>query len=464
MDIAAIRRRIEGEVIGRTEATYETVLAEMLWNQLKPDRHPAVIVRVRTDGDVAEAVHCAREQGLRVTARGGGHSWAGLAVRNGGMLIDLSRLNEVTVDAATHTGTTQPSVSNRELMRTLSAHGLAFPVGHCPTVKASGFLLSGGIGWNSGQWGPACLSVEGIDLVTAGGQLLHASARQNADLFWAARGAGAGFFAVATRYHLRLYPLPQAIHSSVYYYPVGRVQEVGAWLGTIADRLPKFVELSVFLLTAPPALAARCASSGGKVCMVTANAFASTPAEAAAALAPLDTCPVLPECLAQTICEPTPFQSLFDTSGSMWPENHRSQVETLWSSRPTVELLVAIRDHFLRTPSAKTLVLFAIYPGWAEGAPPRKDAAFSMAARTYGGLWTTWERAADDAANIAWHREAMTIVKRFTAGHYLGETDIVDDPARAEASFAPASFTRLQSLRRQYDPEGLFHGFTGGLA
>lgn len=144
--------------------------------------------------------------------------------------------------------------------------------------------------------------------------------------------------------------------------------------------------------------------------------------------------------------------------------NHRSQVETLWSSRPTVELLVAVRDHFLHTPSAKTLVLFAIYPGWTDGPLPRQDAAFSMAARTYAGLWTTWEHAADDPANMAWHRDAMTILKRFTRGHYLGETDIVDDPGRAEASFAPASWKRLEALRQQYDPEGLFHGFTGGLA
>jgi len=460
VDIVAIRRRIEGEVIGSGDPHYEAIRAEMLWNQVRPDRRPDAIVRAKHEPDVVEAVRCAREQGLQVVARGGGHSWCGLALRRGGMLIDLSRLTEVTIDAPARTAAIQPSISNRDLMRQLSAHGLAFPVGHCPTVKASGFLLSGGIGWNSHHWGPACMNVEAADLVTAQGQLVRASEQENADLFWAARGGGAGLPAVATRYHLRLSPLPPAIRSSVSYYPLERVGEVGAWLGGVTDRLPSYVELTVFLVSAPPALAARCASSGGKVCMVAGTVFASSPEDAAMALAPLDTCPV--ECLARTANEPTPFESLFDTAGSLWPENHRYQAETFWSRRPTVEMLTATRAHFMKA-SAKTVLLFAIYPRWTDGLPPGTNAAFSMAARTYGGLWTAWERPEGDAANIAWHRAAMSIFKRFTAGHYLGETDIVDDPGRAEASFAPANWRRLQSLRQQHDPQGLFYGFSGGL-
>jgi FAD/FMN-containing dehydrogenase len=294
----------------------------------------------------------------------------------------------------------------------------------------------------------------------AEGRLVRASADENADLFWAARGGGAGLPAVATRYHLRLSSLPRAIRSSVSYYPLERLEEVGAWVGEVADSLPSYLELTVFLVAAPPELAARCASSGGKVCMVVGTVFASSPGDAAAALAPLDTCPV--ECLERTGDEPTPFESLFDTAGSMWPENHRYQAETLWATRPTVELLTAARAHFLGAPP-KTVLLFAIYPRWTDGLPSGADAAFSMVARTYGGLWTAWESPEDDVASIAWHREAVRIFEPFTAGHYLGETDIVDDPARAEASFAPASWRRLQSLRERYDPEGLFFGFSGGL-
>jgi FAD/FMN-containing dehydrogenase len=461
-DIAAIRRRVAGDVIGSSEPRFATQLEGMLFNQVRPDRRPDVIVRAVDEDDVAAAVRCARDQGLRVTARGGGHSWAGLAVRAGGMLIDLAQLTDITVDPDGRTASIQPSVSNRDLMRHLSPHGLPFPVGHCPTVKASGFLLSGGIGWNSAQWGLACESVQAVDLVTARGERVRADAGQNTDLFWAARGAGAGLFAVATRYHLRLHPMPRAIRTSAYYYPADLVEHVGPWLDTVADDLPAYVELSVFLMSAPPEIAARCASANGKVVLVTATAFADDPEDAAAALSPLESCPVMDRCVDKSVDEPTPFETLFDASGAKWPPGHRYQVETLWTTRPSPDLLLALRDHLLRAPSAKSLVLLAIYPGWTNFRP-RDDLAFSMAARTYGGLWTTWESVADDAANLAWHQEAARTLEPFMTGHYLGETDIADEPSRAARSFAPAHWRRLQAVRERHDPDGIFHGFTGGL-
>lgn len=460
-DLAIIRRRIAGEVLEPSDQAYATVLSDLVWNGLKPDRRPGVIVRAAHEADVVEAVRCAREQNLKVVVRGGGHSWCGLAVRDGGMLIDLARLNDVTIDAATRMATTQPVVSNRDLIRQLSVAGLCFPVGHCPTVKVSGFLLSGGVGWNSGHWGHACHSVDGIDVVTAAGELVHASSTQNTDLFWAARGGGAGFFGVATRYYLRLYPMPQAIWTSTYHYPLERLEEIGHWLGSVTDHLPSNVELTVYLTTAPPELADRSASSDGKVCMITATAFADTDDEAAAALAPMESCPAISACLARSN-EPTPFETLFDNAAITFPPDHRYQVETLWSTRPTVDVLLAVRDHFVRTPSPRSVVLFAIYSAWTNFQPP-EDAAFSMAARTYGGAWTIWEREADDAANITWHRECMELFAPITDGHYLGETDIVDDPTRAPASFSPENWRRLHALRERYDPDGLFQGFSGGL-
>jgi hypothetical protein len=105
----------------------------------------------------------------------------------------------------------QPAVTGQELNRQLTPHGLAFPIGHCATVPLSGYLLSGGLGWNSNRWGPACFSVEAADLVTADSSLVTANREHHADLLWAIRGGGPGFFAVVTQYHLRLYPAPRAI-------------------------------------------------------------------------------------------------------------------------------------------------------------------------------------------------------------------------------------------------------------
>ncbi|HEX5845376.1 MAG TPA: FAD-dependent oxidoreductase [Rhodoplanes sp.] len=120
----------------------------VLWNELKPQRSPELIVRVKSAGDVAAAIDFARANAMKVGVRGG-HSWCGLPLRVGGLLIDLSALDRISVDPANRTASVEPHLSNREVIRALAPHGLAFPMGHCPTVKASGFLLSGGIGWNS---------------------------------------------------------------------------------------------------------------------------------------------------------------------------------------------------------------------------------------------------------------------------------------------------------------------------
>jgi FAD/FMN-containing dehydrogenase len=191
VDSARLQNRIAGKVIVRDNPDYRGAW-ENNWNQLRPERYPDIIVQVASDLDVVEAVKAARESGLKLAVRGGGHAWCGTPFRKGGMLIDLSRLTDVTLDPVARTAAIQPIVSNRDMMRKLEPYELAFPVGHCPQVKASGYLLSGGIGWNASQWGQAALSVTGIEIVTAAGQLITANAEQNAELFWAARGAGAG--------------------------------------------------------------------------------------------------------------------------------------------------------------------------------------------------------------------------------------------------------------------------------
>ena len=149
----------------------------------------------------------------------------------------------------------QPVISNRELARRLGEHGLAFPIGHCPTVKAGGYLLNGGMSWNMGHWGPACLSVEAVEFVTADGKLIKASATEHQDLFWAARGCGPGMFAVATRFHLKCYPLPRAIAASNYYFSLNDLREAVDEVVALGRKMPDKVELSIFLIKAPAELA-----------------------------------------------------------------------------------------------------------------------------------------------------------------------------------------------------------------
>ena len=135
----------------------------------------------------------------------------------------------------------------------------------------------------------------------------------------------------------------------------------------------------------------------------------------------------------------------------------------LFFTRPLGEVIGAVKDHILTAPSPKTVFMLAVFTG-AGGRPATPaDAAFSMTGTLYGGSWTMWDEAADDAANSAWHDETMRLLKPYVAGHYVSETDTVGHPDYARLSFAPANWQRLADLRQTLDPDGLFFNFTDGL-
>ncbi|MFO1081282.1 MAG: FAD-binding oxidoreductase [Reyranellaceae bacterium] len=459
MDIAALRKSCRGVVAARGDEGFPKLLHDGLWNRLIPDRAPDVLVRVAHEQDVVAAVRFARANGLKVVVRGGGHNWCQPTLRRGGLLIDLSDLGKViSVDVDKRRAVIQPIISNRQVQQVLNAKGLSFPSGHCPEVKVSGYLLGGGMSWNQTVWGTGTESIEAIEMVTPQGELITASATENADWFWAARGSGSAFFGVVTRYHLRLQALPAGIHGSTYYFSLDDAATVARWLGGLARDLSPAIELSVFLIEAPAELKARTAAQGGKVCMVTATAFAESKAEAEAMLRPLEGAPA--PCLSQAFAAPLNFEQMFDLSGGLWPSGLRNRVEAMFADSSPGDLVAAVSQHVARSPSPLTVVMFVIY----AGPPlPLPDAAFSMNGAVYGGPWTMWREASEDAVNVAWHEECVSRLLPLVRGHYIGESDSVRNPTFAAGAFSPANWQRLAALRARLDPEGLFFAPSEGL-
>jgi FAD/FMN-containing dehydrogenase len=463
MDIAALKKTCQGVVATPTDANFAELLHGNLWNRLVPDRVPQVIVRVKDEQDVSAAIQFARANRLKVVVRGGGHNWCQPTLRNGGVLIDLSNLNQViSIDAMARKAVVQPVISNRDIQKTLNAQGLTFPSGHCPQVKLSGYLLGGGMSWNPGVWGHGASSVEAVELVTAEGKLITASQDQNQDYFWAARGAGTGFFGVVTRYHLKLYPLPKAMHGCSYFYPLEEAANVAAWLSKIVGQFSPSVELSLFLITAPPALQDRTAVQGGKVCLVTATSFVDTAEQAQAELKPLNDCPVFNKNLSWSPPAPVTFEQLFDASGSVWPEGLRARAESVFYQAGAGDLVKAVSGHFTKAPSPITVLLFAILTG-PNLPPDPNESSYSINGPILGGPWTQWKTAGEDAANSAWHQECVARLKPFVSGYYIGESDSVSAPSSATLAFSPGNWKRLADLRDQYDPDGVFFGYFDGL-
>lgn len=402
MNWDALRKRIKGTVINKSEPAFASIRAAMVWNEIKPDRSPEVIITVQDDDDVVEAVNFARENGLKIAVHGGGHTWCGLAVRNGGM------------------------------------------------------------SWNMSEWGPACFSIHAIEFVTADGKKIKASTTEHTDLFWAARGCGPGMFAVATRFHLKCYPLPKSIMTSSYFYSLAHLPAVVEEVTELGWKMPSIVELSIFLIKAPPELADQCKNTNGKLCMVTAVAFAHTKAEGTAALAILERGAMVPKCLAKQLNEPSNFEQLSDVSGISWPEHHRNLCENQCSKAKPSDILMALRDKIIDAPSPKSIIVFCQSTGQHNLLEPHADVALSMDAQSYGGSWAIWEKPEDDAANMKWQDETIAIIKTFTSTHYIGETDIVQDNARVQESYTPEKWKKLEKIRAKYDPEDLFFGYLGG--
>jgi FAD/FMN-containing dehydrogenase len=432
----------------------------MVWNQRIPDRFPDVIVTTTSDADVIEAVKLARSRGLRISIRAGGHSWIATSLRDGGMLVDLSRLNGVTVDAASRMATVQPAIKNTEVVAALEQHGLAFPAGHCPTVAVGGYLLAGGQGWNQGTWGIACKNVMAIDLVNAEGELITADAQQNPELLWAARGGGPGFPGIILRYHLRLFPRPNVIMQSMYVYPLELIEPVTTWLSQVVPSLPASVEALLLLALPPPGAAAQLRGPRQRYLTLWPLAYGDSETETAAALAPFETCPVLDRALVRQISTPVSWDDLFAIEGAVFPEGHRYDVGIIWSDADPTPLLSRLRDQLAHAPSLMSEILVAV-TGPPTIDPSAPEMAYSMAAPLYIGCYSVWDNAENDEANERWHHEMMRSLEPIARGHYMGETDLLASPTRAAESLAPGVWERLQAIRRKYDPEGIFYGHIG---
>jgi FAD/FMN-containing dehydrogenase len=305
-------------ILLRGDAGYEDARRASVANGRCPDRFPAAIVRARDEQDVVGAVRLATEQGWRVSVRSGGHSWTGSHLRDGGLLIDVGALRDMVVDAEARTAEVQPGLRSSVLAARLSEAGLFFPTGHCIGPCVGGFLLQGGFGWSSRAVGPACMSVAAIDVVTADGALVRADEHEHPELFWAARGAGPGFFGVVTRFHLRLQERPPAQLRSVQLYGPEHLGELMRWVHAVGPEVSPEVELMVFMRR-------DLMGHRGPGLQLFAPALAASEAAARDALAFVAACPLRSHALEEELNVPTDVRELVAHSAELDAEARRTR-------------------------------------------------------------------------------------------------------------------------------------------
>ncbi len=452
--LSALQKAIQGSVIARGSADYERTRQAMVWNKRVAEaRAPDAIVQVASARDVVASVKFAREHGLKVAIRGSGHHYHGAALRDGGLLLDLSRLKAIDIDAQHRRASVQPAVKGGDFATALAPHGLAFPVGHCSDVGMGGYMLNGGVGWNFGEWGVACMSVTGIEMVTAAGELLYADEKHNTDLLWAARGAGPGFFAVVTRYDVVLHASRPAIRSYALTFDLQSAPQVGKWLSQAIRSVHPTVEV---ICTLGPIDA-----TGTPFIIVSAIAFASSQAEATARIASLKSLPKGTTLVGQPIDEPSTFKDLLQLVDTGFPDNKRMAGDSLWSEAPMGDLIAAVQHLAPGAPPAPSAIaLVSLGSGALPSLIPSSDkAALSKGAVSSIGAYAFWDDPAQDNAGRAWVRSVIRAAEPYGAGSYIGEADLSVSADRARNCFAPAAWDRLVALKKKFDPDDLFFSY-----
>ncbi|WEK45872.1 MAG: FAD-binding oxidoreductase [Candidatus Andeanibacterium colombiense] len=443
-------------MIAKGSPKFAPLVDELIWSARARDlRVPAAIVQPRSAAEVAAAVRLAGEGGMKVALRGSGHNYQGAALRDGGLLVDLGGLDRIDIDAGAHRARVGAGVKGGRLIGELARHGLAFPIGHCADVALSGYLLSGGIGWNYGEWGPACASVSAIEMVTADGAALIATANDHADLFWAARGAGCAFFAAVTGYELILHDLPAVSFALEAVFDAASAPDVAQWLDTARAGVDPTTEL--ICMVGPH-------HETGKP-SVTLRAIASGPTGMAARnkLGPLRELPAEAKLLAAVEETELSFAEL--KRFSAMPSGKRVAADQSWSDRSLGDLLLAVAHLAGGVQSSSAISLTALgQAALAPGLPDDVDGALSVAGRCSAGIYALWDGAEHDARHLAWVAKADAALAPLRTGRYIAEADLFAGPERVEECFSPEAFAQLTELRKQYDPTGRFFScLDGGL-
>ncbi|MGD0703892.1 MAG: FAD-binding protein [Trebonia sp.] len=437
-----------GQLLRRGDAAFEDAAVSRIFNQRRPSPRPAAVLRAASAADVAAGVRLARAEGLRVAVRAGGHSWAAWSLREDTLLIDLAAFTAISYDDGSQIATVGPAVRGGiDLDPFLAGRGRFFAGGHCPTVGLGGFLLQGGMGWNCRGWGWAAESIEAIQVVTAEGDVLWCDESENADLFWAARGSGPGFFGVVTAFRLRTRPRYLDLLQTTYVYPAEATEEVLGWLHHARHDVPSSVELVAVGLTPPlpPEV-----DHTGPALVVDGVSFDGGPAS----LAALGSCPVAGKALVGKIAQPVTIGQLRAEQVRANPEGHRYTVDNAYLAGEASSLIPALTPAFSELPTAKSFSL------WFDLAHlpsrPLPDMALSVQSDLYFASYVVCEEPAEDAACRSWLDETMRRLEPFSAGCYLGDSDLTIRPGRF---MSDGAWDRFRAVRAARDTGRLFAGY-----
>jgi len=444
--LAALRREFEGELVIPSDASYDE--HRRIWNG-SIDRYPALIARCAGVADVTAAVGFARDTGLIVAVRGGGHSFPGLSVCDGGIVIDLGPMRNIDVDVAQRRVSAGAGIRLGDLDAATQPFGLAVPAGIVTHTGLAGLTLGGGIGWLMRKYGLTIDQLLSVDVVTADGSFVRASETENTDLFWGVRGGG-GNFGIVTRFEFRLNPVGPMVLAGPIFWPMEQSARVlrfyREWIADAPDDLTTIVvhRKAPPLPYVPPEL------HGRPVVAVTV-CWAGSIEEGEKFVRPMRRFgrPVL------DLCQPKPFvehQQMFDPSlpSGWWYYFRSCDVEAL-----TDEVIDITAQHSVEMKSAiNTFPIFQL--GGAVARIGDDETVFNgrRAGHTFNINATTATADGFDQER-AWSRGLWEALRPYHTSVYVNFL-MEEGEDRIRQAYGPAKYDRLKALKRKYDPHNFF--------
>ncbi|OCP15093.1 FAD-binding oxidoreductase [Ensifer sp. LC163] len=444
--IEALAGRLRGRVLNAGDASYDE--ARTIWNGMI-DRRPGLIVQCAGAADVVNAVRFAAENQLLVAVRGGGHNIAGNAVCDGGLMIDLTPMKSVRVDATTKRAWVEPGATLADVDKETQAFRLVLPTGINSTTGIAGLALGGGFGWSTRKFGLTLDNLLSADVATAGGELVRVSPTEHRDLFWGLRGGG-GNFGVVTAFEFALHELGPEVLAGLVVHPFADAESVLRQYRQALEAAPDELTCWVVMRQAPP-LPFLPQEWHGKEILVLAMCYCGDPVAGEKATAGL-------RAIGKPIADvvgPNPFvgwQQAFDPLLVPGARNY-------WKSHDFMELsdaAIGVLLDAIRQLPGPECEIFIAHVGGAAGRVAVEETAFPQRSSHFVmNVHARWREPAMDQACIGWARRLFEATKPYAAGTAYINFMPADEVDRVEAAYG-GNYRRLVEVKRRYDPENLF--------
>ncbi|MBZ0293398.1 MAG: FAD-binding oxidoreductase [Anaerolineae bacterium] len=446
----ALQQHIRGQVILPADQDYEEI--RRVWNGVI-NRRPAVIVQCLGASDVIVSVNFAREHGLDISVRGGGHNVAGYAVNDNGMMIDLSLMRGVRVNPQARSVQVQGGAIWSDVDRETQLFGLAVPNGHISTTGVAGLTLGGGYGHLRSKYGLTVDNLLSVDIVTADGRLLTASEQENSDLFWAVRGGG-GNFGIVTSFEFRCHTIGTTIYRCAPFYPVEQAGDfIRHWRDFMASAPDEYTSNAIFWTI--PDLPVFPEAARGRDVIGLLGVYCGDPEVGEKYTRPmrelgeaiLDLSGAVPYLTAQTGWDP------FFPHGNLnyyWKSSHLSDL--------TDEAIDVIVGMGAQKPTPNTLLLLWHFGGAVRRVEPTATAFWSRKVPFMLSFDATWSDPTDAEDCIRWSREGVQSMQRFSdGGSYLNFPGMGEEGDALVRAAYGGNYERLVAIKTKYDPTNLFH-------